>query len=76
MSECDPSFAAGELDDEGCEPTDFEWDVIAPLLPNKPRGVPRVDHWRVLNCISGCCAPARHGILAALKNRKGFFDGG
>jgi transposase len=51
VSECDPSFAAGELDDEGCEPTDFEWDVIAPLLPNKPRGVPRVDHWRVLNCI-------------------------
>ena len=21
--------------------TDFEWSVIAPLLPNKPRGVPR-----------------------------------
>jgi transposase len=21
--------------------TDFEWRVIAPLLPNKPRGVPR-----------------------------------
>ena len=23
--------------------TDFEWRVIEPLLPNKPRGVPRVD---------------------------------
>ena len=23
--------------------TDFEWSVIQPLLPNKPRGVPRVD---------------------------------
>ncbi len=23
--------------------TDFEWSVISPLLPNKPRGVPRVD---------------------------------
>ena len=22
---------------------DFEWRVIEPLLPNKPRGVPRVD---------------------------------
>jgi transposase len=23
--------------------TDFEWRVIKPLLPNKPRGVPCVD---------------------------------
>jgi transposase len=23
--------------------TDFEWRVIEPLLPNKPRGVPRND---------------------------------
>ena len=29
--------------------TDFEWKVIQPLLPNKPRGVPRVDDRRVLN---------------------------
>ena len=28
---------------------EFEWKVIAPLLPNKPRGVPRVDDRRVLN---------------------------
>jgi len=28
--------------------TDFEWRVIEPLLPNKPRGVPRVDDRRVL----------------------------
>src|SRR5205823_5728737 len=33
------------------ELTDFEWGVIAPLLPNKPRGVPRVDDRRVLNGI-------------------------
>jgi transposase len=26
--------------------TDFEWRVIEPLLPNKPRGVPRVDDRR------------------------------
>ena len=31
--------------------TDREWAVIAPLLPNKPRGVPRVDDRRVLNGI-------------------------
>ena len=36
---------------KGYELTDFEWDVIAPLLPNKPRGVPRVDDRRVLNGI-------------------------
>lgn len=31
--------------------TDFEWRVIEPLLPNKPRGVPRVDDRRVLTGI-------------------------
>jgi Putative transposase of IS4/5 family (DUF4096) len=31
--------------------TDFEWNMIKPLLPNKPRGVPRVDDRRVLNGI-------------------------
>lgn len=31
--------------------TDKEWAVIEPLLPNKPRGVPRVDDRRVLNGI-------------------------
>src|ERR687893_1296567 len=31
--------------------TDFEWRVIELLLPNKPRGVPRVDDRRVLNGI-------------------------
>lgn len=25
------------------DPTDFEWRVIELLLPNKPRGVPRVE---------------------------------
>jgi transposase len=33
------------------ELTDREWTIIAPLLPNKPRGVPRVDDRRVLNGI-------------------------
>lgn len=31
--------------------TDFEWLIIEPLLPNKPRGVQRVDDRRVLNGI-------------------------
>ena len=28
-----------------------EWQTIEPVLPNKPRGVPRVDDRRVLNGI-------------------------
>lgn len=48
----------------------FEWLVIAPLLPNKPQGVPRVDNRRVLNGIlwvlrSGAPwrdVPERYGI--------------
>ena len=31
--------------------TDFEWSGMQPLLPNKPRGVPRADDRRVLNGI-------------------------
>ena len=31
--------------------SEFEWRVIAPLLPSKPRGVARVDDRRVLNGI-------------------------
>jgi transposase len=31
--------------------TNFEWRVIEPLLPDKPRDVPRVDDSRVLNGI-------------------------
>lgn len=31
--------------------TDFEWAIIRPLLPNKSRGVPRVDDRRVINGI-------------------------
>lgn len=33
------------------ELTDEEWMVIEPLLPNKVRGVPRVDDRRVINGI-------------------------
>jgi transposase len=33
------------------ELADYEWVVIKPMLPNKPRGVPRVNDRRVLNGI-------------------------
>ncbi len=33
------------------ELTDYEWSAIKPMLPNKPRGVPRVNDRRVLNGI-------------------------
>jgi transposase len=33
------------------ELSDFEWTTIRPFLPNKPRGVPRVNDRRVLNGI-------------------------
>ena len=31
--------------------SDKEWEIISPLLPSKPRGVPRTDDRRVLNGI-------------------------
>jgi transposase len=33
------------------ELSDYEWSVIRPMLPNKPRGMPQVDDRRVLNRI-------------------------
>jgi transposase len=33
------------------ELNDYKWRVVGPMLPNKPRGVPRVDDRRVLNGI-------------------------
>jgi hypothetical protein len=33
------------------ELSDYEWASIKPFLPNKPRGVPRVNDRRVLNGI-------------------------
>ncbi|WYJ39790.1 transposase [Bradyrhizobium sp. 2S1] len=37
------------------ELADYEWTAIRPMLPNKPRGVPRVNDRRVLNGILGAC---------------------
>lgn len=43
------------------ELTDFEWSIIEPLLPNKPRGMPRADDRMMLSGIYWGCAPARRG---------------
>jgi transposase len=59
------------------ELTDREWKAIEPHLPNKPRGVPRVDDRRVLNGIfwvlrSGAPwadVPERYGPRTTVYNR-------
>jgi transposase len=67
----------GRLTRRRYELTDKEWLIIEPLLPNKPRGVPRVDDGRVLNGIlwrfrSGASwaeIPARYGPSTTCYNR-------
>jgi transposase len=57
--------------------TEKEWQAIQPHLPNKPRGVPRVDDRRVLNGIfwvlrSGAFwsdLPERYGPPTTIYNR-------
>lgn len=39
--------------------TEFEWKMVEPLLPNKPRAVPRVDDRRARNDIFWICGTAR-----------------
>lgn len=59
------------------ELTDMEWKAIEPHLPNKPRGVPRVDDRRVINGIfwvlrSGAPwseMPERYGPRTTVYNR-------
>jgi hypothetical protein len=60
------------------ELNDREWAAIKPMLPNKPRGVPRVNDRRVLNGIfwvphlyriscplcGGGLRPCQHGPVA------------
>ena len=46
--------------------SEVEWRLIAPLLPNKPRGVARVDDRRIINASSIFCAPARPGVICRI----------
>jgi transposase len=56
---------------------DRQWSTIAPLLPNKPRGVPRTDDRRVLSaifCILQTGSPRRdlherHGPYTTARDR-------
>ena len=57
--------------------SDSEWSIIQPLLPNKPRGVPREDDRRVLNGIFYILRtgspwrdlPGRYGPYTTIYNR-------
>ncbi len=43
------------------ELSDYEWTATKRMLPNKPRGVPRVNDRRVLNGIFWSCGQVRRG---------------
>ena len=45
------------------ELSDGEWGVIKPMLPNKTRGVPRVDDVAFSTVSSGCCGPEHRGAI-------------
>ena len=47
------------------ELTDYEWTAIKPMLPNKPRGVARVNDRRVLNGIFWVLRSRRRGVNRA-----------
>lgn len=57
--------------------TDFEWSIIEPLLPSKPRGVPRADdrkilngiYWRLRNGSPRADIPERNGPSTTRYNR-------
>ena len=52
------------------ELTDYEWATIKPFLPNKPRGVPRVNDRRVLNERDGPMTPkAFHALFGRIGAR-------
>jgi hypothetical protein len=50
------------------ELADHEWAAIKPMLPNMPRGVPRVNDRRVLNGIFWSCDPERPGAICRMRS--------
>ena len=40
-----------------------EWNVIRPMLPNKARGIPRVDDRRILNGIFWILRQVHNGVI-------------
>jgi transposase len=65
------------MSDQHFQPTETQFSRLQPLLPNKPRGVPRVDDRRVISGIihvigNGLMwrdAPAAYGPHKTLYNR-------
>lgn len=68
------------------ELSEYEWSIIKPMLPNKSRGIPRVDDRRVLNGIfwvldqvprGAICrratVPTRHATIASFAGVKRVF---
>jgi hypothetical protein len=58
------------------ELTDFEWAAIRSFLPNKPRGIPRVDDRRVrpmagFNRSSGCFSRS-FGVSVTEASHRGY----
>jgi len=52
------------------ELTDHEWAAIKPMLPNKPRGVARVNDRRVLNLLGFAVRGTLAGPAGAQAYRK------
>ena len=48
------------------ERTNEEWTAIRPMLPNKPRGVPRVNDCRVLNTRAASTGRLIHLLFTGL----------
>ena len=71
------SLWGSEHDAAPLEISDFEWSIIEPLLPNKPRGVERADdrkvlngiYWRLRTGLPRADIPERYGPPTTCNNR-------